>query len=324
MIAAWDWHLPRTTEDEEDALVRLAHATGFDTLIVPTPTPAMVDRGRELGVRVVAIVTPAADDAFTRQHPQALQQMLAQEDKIGEIVEQLEWESYTVQAHRWFPIVQMAPLLCFEQPAAQTELKRRVAAALAVADGVAFDGFGFANHYGCFCPRCHRARIDLQDREPTRHAADVLATQSEKSLVALSHLLYDHAKNIQSDALVTNHLWPPFRPHPAYGARLKLDFCSQTISWFYKPHWSLQRVAFEAAEMKRLEVAENNRFAPFIGMFHQPFLARSGARIAAELAIAQQYGEGNLIFCSLKAIHDHADVADAVRTALASSPAADQ
>ncbi|MCB0143264.1 MAG: hypothetical protein KDE50_25425, partial [Caldilineaceae bacterium] len=110
--------------------------------------------------------------------------------------------------------------------------------------------------------------------------------------------------------------WPPFRPNPYYGSRLQLDYCSQTISWFYKPNWSLARVEFEAQEMKRLEEPAHNRFVPFIAMFHEPYLARSGARIAQELAIAQRYGDGHLIFCSLKAIHDYPDVYAAVKTAL--------
>ena len=41
---------------------------------------------------------------------------------------------------------------------------------------------------------------------------------------------------------------PPFRPNPGYASRLALDYCSQTISWFYRPVWPLERVAFELAE----------------------------------------------------------------------------
>ncbi|MCB0135672.1 MAG: hypothetical protein KDD75_11250, partial [Caldilineaceae bacterium] len=69
-------------------------------------------------------------------------------------------------------------------------------------------------------------------------------------------------------------------------------------------------------EMKRLEVPERNRFVPFIAMFHEPYLARSGERIAQELAIAQHYGEGHLIFCSLRAIQEYPNVYAAVKAAL--------
>ncbi|MEZ4664210.1 MAG: hypothetical protein R2911_42310 [Caldilineaceae bacterium] len=293
-----------------------AHELGFDTLIIHAPTPTIMEAAGALGVKVAAIVTPNADDAFARQHPDALQQMLPAEEAMADAARSLAWEPYTIRAHRWFPIVQMSPLLCFEHPAARAELQARVQRALAVADGVAFDGFGFANHYGCFCERCQATRQEMQAQSPTRHEAEILAHMSEASLIEISQVLYAHAKALKPKALVTNHLWPPFRPNPYYGSRLKLDFCSQTISWFYKPNWSLPRVEFEAQEMKRLEEPAHNRFAPFIAMFHEPYLARSGLRIAQELAIAQRYGDGHLIFCSLKAIHDYPDVYDAVKTAL--------
>ncbi|HRW08635.1 MAG TPA: hypothetical protein P5121_26210, partial [Caldilineaceae bacterium] len=196
------------------------------------------------------------------------------------------------------------------------ELKERVSRALAVADGVAFDGFGFANHYACFCATCQGMRRAMAATDPGRYEAELLATMSEATLITISEVLYAHAKAVKPDALVTNHLWPPFRPNPYYGTRLKLDYCSQTISWFYKPNWSLARVEFEAEEMKRLEVPERNRFVPFIAMFHEPYLARSGERIAQELAIAQHYGEGHLIFCSLRAIQEYPDVYAAVQAAL--------
>lgn len=325
MKAAWDWHLPRTTVEEEQALVAFAHKIGFDTLIVHAPTPTLMEAAGALNLRVVAILTPNATDAFRQQHPDALQQMLPVEHAIGDAVatavatavDSPSWEAYTIQAHRWFPLVQMSPLLCFEHTAAQAELKKRVSEALAVADGVAFDGFGFMNHYACFCPRCQSIRQVLRTQNPDRHESEIVATMSETSLIEITRLLYAHAKASKPTALVTNHLWPPFRPNPYYGSRLQLDYCSQTISWFYKPNWSLARVEFEAQEMKRLEQPTQNRFAPFIGMFHDPYLARSGERIAQEMAIAKRYGEGDLVFCSLKALQEYPDVQEAVRAALA-------
>ncbi|MCB0108144.1 MAG: hypothetical protein KDE53_19615 [Caldilineaceae bacterium] len=315
MKAAWDWHLPRTTADEERALVTFAHGLGFDTLILHEPTPVMMEMAHALDMKVAAIVTPNGRD-FGERYPDALQQMLPVEDAIGDAIRGIQWEPYTIRAHHWFPLVQMGSLLCFEHPAAQAALKERVSRALAVADGVAFDGFGFANHYACFCATCQGIRQAMAAAKPERHEAELLATMSEATLITISEVLYAHAKTVKPDALVTNHLWPPFRPNPYYGNRLKLDYCSQTISWFYKPNWSLARVEFEAQEMKRLEVPERNRFVPFIAMFHEPYLARTGERIAQELQIAQRYGDGHLIFCTLKAIQEYPAVYSAVRAGL--------
>ena len=96
-----------------------------------------------------------------------------------------------------------------------------------------------------------------------------------------------------------NHVWPPFRPDPYYGHRLALDYCSQTISWFYRPVWSLARVDFEAAEHRRLEDRVANTFVPFIGFHASEQWRRSPQRLAAELAITARYGRGHLVFCTL-------------------------
>jgi hypothetical protein len=317
MKAAWDWHLPRTTATEQHALVAFTHGLGFDTLIVHDPTPVIMEQARERGITVCAILTPNVTDDILRQYPECCQRLLPAEEAILAATNNLDWEEYTALAHHWFPLIQPAQLFCFEDPVAQTELKGRVSQALAVADGVAFDGFGFRNHYACFCPHCDGMRRELMAANPQLHEADVTAQMSEASLVRVSELLYAHAKAVKPTALLTNHVWPPFRPNPYYAWRLKLDYCSQTLSWFYKPHWSLTRMEFEAQEMKRLEDRTHNRFVPFIGMFHHPHLVRTAERLAAELAVAQQYGEGSLIFCNLSVLQEQPRLQEIVRVALA-------
>ena len=47
MKAVWDWHMPRKTEDEERALVALAHELGFDTLILRAPSPTIMETARD-------------------------------------------------------------------------------------------------------------------------------------------------------------------------------------------------------------------------------------------------------------------------------------
>lgn len=97
---------------------------------------------------------------------------------------------------------------------------------------------------------------------------------------------------------------------------MKLDYCSQTISWFYRPVWSLRRVEFEAAEMKRLTDQEDNHFTPFIGLTTEPGLRRSAKRIGRELDVALKYGEGSLVFCTLQGPRQEPDIADAIRSRL--------
>ena len=309
--------MPRENAEDERRLVEFARATGFDTLIIHSPTPVVMENAHRLGMRVCAIVTPNVTTEYAQNYSDAVQRMLPAEDAIAEAVGGLDWEAYTAHAHRWFYPVQLSHLLCFESPQAQDELRTRVSTALKVADGVAFDGFGFRNHYACTCPRCQTLRDEMAVQQPGRPSDHILAEMSEALLVNLSQLLYEHAKGAKTDALVTNHVWPPFRPNPDYACRLRLDYCSQTISWFYRPHWSLERVRFEAEQMKCLENPARNRFVPFIALFDQPHLLRTPPRMAAEVSIALEYGAGNLIFCSLYTLWRNPEIRQVVQDALA-------
>jgi hypothetical protein len=218
---------------------------------------------------------------------------------------------YDLFAHRWFPALIRSRTVCFEQPDAIDFLVQRVCKAAAISRGVALDGFGFKNHYACWCERCEVKRARMA-RDEGLNPYDAMARASEETLVAISETLFGAVKSVDPDAIVMNHLWPPFKPSPYYGSRLRMDYCSQTISWFYKPVWSLERVRFETKEMKRLEDPSRNQFVPFIACYADEHNVRSGDRIAAELS---QCGE-NLVFCNLEAPKRHRGIAEALVTHL--------
>lgn len=316
MKAAWDWHLPVETATQQREIVEFASDLGFDTLIVRDPTEAMARRGEALGIRIVAIVYARPSDAFAADHPECLQRLLPGEDEIVRAGHERTPANFQLLSHRWFSIVQDGATLCFEHEASRSFLKERVSSALEVADGVSFDGFGFRNHYACFCDRCAALRKSMAAAQPEAHEPELLARMSESSLVTLSDALYEHAKAIKPDATVTNHVWPPFYPDEYYGNRLRLDFCTQTISWFYPPHWSLERVEFETAEMKRLEAPKRNTFVPFIGLYADPYLVRSPDRVRAEFDIARRYVKDHVVLCSLETPHQYPEIADVVKNAL--------
>ncbi len=316
MKAAWDWHLPRETETEQRELVEFVDGCGFDTLIINNPTHTMLSRGRELGLKVVAIVKPPTADDLSEPDPESRQRMLPVEEELAGTLARGVPRGYQECSFRWYPLFQSAELLCFESPVARELLETRVREALQRANGIAFDGFGFRNHYACFCPRCEEMRTNREKRGEDLSDVEVLTATSEDSLINLSTHIYDFAKAINPDAVVTNHLWPPFRPNPYYGHRLKLDYCSQTISWFYRPVWSLARVELEAKEMKQREDPETNRFVPFIGLHDRPGMVRPPERINEELAIARRYGDGNLVFCTLSAVKAHSEIRKVLQDAL--------
>ncbi len=294
MKAAWDWHMPRTNRTEEQELVDFAADLGFDTLVLGNPSSNIVSMAHDRGLRVVSVVSPNADEQFVGGHPDCLQQILPYEEETAKAISRDRGSRETGQrmAHRWFPLIQGGRLVCYDHDASREFLRNRVFAALEGADGVAFDGFGYKNHYACFCDACRAARGSDDPATIARH--------SEGSLVEVSRILYEHAKAVKSDSIVLNHVWPPFNPNPYYGALLYLDYCTQTISWFYRPVWSIERVELEAAEHKRLQMPGRNRFVPFIGLYADPYQSRTPERVEKELEIALRYGDGHLTLCTLE------------------------
>ena len=329
MIAAWDWDLPRETSSQQRDLVEFAADCGFDTLVVRDPTEAMVEVGEERGVRLVAVIDARPDETFRDAHPECLQRIHPVEDAILEAVDthgptDLD---YWHLAHRQYPQVHDTEFLCLEREASLEYLEEQVREALEISDGVAFDGFGYRNHYACFCEVCERTRArraaesqrDGHGGRKTEHdySLENLQAHSEETLVSASKRLSEHATSVMPSALVTNHVWPPFAPNPSYGHRLHLEYCTQTVSWFYRPVWSLERVEFEAAEHARLaRQSEVNTFVPFIGLFDDPYHRRTGERVKRELEIGLEYGDENVVLCTLGLLREDPSVEAAVRDAL--------
>jgi hypothetical protein len=232
------------------------------------------------------------------------QELTDVESEIATAVTDLP-DDYQQSAHLWFPLVLTVDPVCFESERAMASLERQVTGALETADGVALDGFGYRNYYACHCDRCVSRRLEYGEAtDSSRYEA--IAHVSEESIVEAVDRLYRHAKGEDSDALVVNHVWPPFRPNPDYAHRLPLDFCSQTVSWFYPPDRPLDRVVFEAERHARL--ASENTFAPFVGVFDEPYLRRGPDRLAREVDIALEHGDGDLVFSSLAVPYNHEEL----------------
>lgn len=292
MKAAWDWALPRASDGERAALVSFAADLGFDTLVLGAPEPDLVEEAHKRALRVVAVLSPTVDSRFADMNPDAVQRMQPYENGMLDAIRSQPNETSQRTAHRWFPLVQGGELLCYEHDESRSLLSRRIEELLATADGIALDGFGFRNHYACFCSHC----VSQHTGDP-----ETIASYSERSLVEISRFITEHAKRVQPEAIVMNHVWPPFNPNPYYGCNLFLDYCTQTISWFYRPMWDLSRVRLEAQLHASVERRDRNRFVPFIGLYADPYQTRTPERVAAELEIAREYGAGSFVLCTLEA-----------------------
>ena len=307
---------PLSTDSEREQAVDFAADLGFNTIVTNSATSAMVTQAHAQNIRIIATVFPNPDHDFENAYPHCLQKMRDFEHKVSDSRAGQAWHRLHGESFRWQSFILSRNTLCFEHPESQAELKKRVEHALEIADGIALDGFGFTNYYACFCERCEALRTEKKEQKPELSDVEIMDQLSTRTLINVHRLLHDHAKSINPNAMVTNHVWPLFLPDEYIGARYKLDYCTQTISWFYPPEWRLERVEMEAAEMKRLEKPEVNRFVPFIGIHDLPDFVRKPERLAREIDIALKYGEGNLVLSRLTTLQNHPELAQVVKEAL--------
>ena len=117
------------------------------------------------------------------------------------------------------------------------------------------------------------------------------------------------------------HCHPVFLPDPFYGRQARVDYCAITVSWFFQPFWSLEKVR----QYTRGTVAGPYRFPaavgmPMIGCYTSGAMARhrkSPARVKAEFEILREAGARSVMVCELGDILSDPELRDAVRAGLA-------
>jgi hypothetical protein len=316
MKAAWETGRIKTEEARTKA-VDFASETGFDTIVTGSADATMLARAHDKGIQIIAVVTPSASRGdFAESHPQCVQKMRNFEHEIRESLAGSDWVHVHGESFHWQAPVLPRSMVCFEHDESMELVRKQIDTALEFADGVALDGFGFNNYYACFCETCDDLRAAEKAAHSDQSDVEVMATVSSRSLINVHRRLHDHAKSIRSDATVINHVWPMFLPDEHIGTQYKLDYCTQTISWFYPPEWRLERIQAEAAEIKRLENPETNRFVPFIGIVDMNDLVRTPERLSAEIEIGLKYGDGSICLSRLSTLQNHQGLGDAAREAL--------
>ena len=315
MKAAWETGSIPTEEARAEA-VDYAADIGFDTIVTGSGTAEMVARAHDQGIQIIAVVSPGARGEIAEKHPECLQKMREHEHRIREAIVDEDWVHVHGESFRWQAAVLPRPMLCFEHPESIEWIEGLIEQRLEFADGVALDGFGFNNYYACYCSTCEDLRSQERDANPQLSEVEVTANVSGRTLTNVHRHLHDYAKSIKPGAVVTNHVWPQYLPDEHIGTQYKLDYCTQTISWFYPPELPLERVEAEAAEIKRREDTECNRFVPFIGIVELPDLVRKPDRLAAEIEIGLKYGDGSVCLSRLSTLQRNPSLGEAARAAL--------
>jgi hypothetical protein len=278
-----------------EAKIACAKEVGFTALITHGPVGTMqafAKLGREQGIDAYFWFAPTPGDkaldpfrqVMSPEDDQRLAELQADKDP-GKHGYQFGGEPQPGRHE-----VLESPLLCFHHPEVvehcRTQLRSMLEACPELA-GVAFDYFGYRNYRNCQCDRSRQLLAEYRNTHPDLGEATARDRFSLDSLVAFNNELAAFGRNVRPGTKVATHVYPTFLPEPLYGSRLDVDYCCQTVAWFFVPYWSRERTAEYATRVVREQSRffPNARGVPFIGVYAgQPFADKTPDRLAAELA----------------------------------------
>jgi ribosomal protein S18 acetylase RimI-like enzyme len=187
------------------------------------------------------------------------------------------------------------PLACPNDPGVVKYTLNEVAKAVRMGfRAVCWDFIGYRDLRGCACALCRKR---LKKRKARGRIYENL-------LVSLYDRLYKTVKRRFRDIPILCHIHPVFVPNLWYGLKINVDYCCMTASWFFRPHWTYEKIR---RYLKRI-VNGPYRYKHTVGM---PLLAvdcglnrhkKTAQRIRRELEMVQKAGAQALMVDELGSI----------------------
>lgn len=176
-------------------------------------------------------------------------------------------------------------------------------------EGIFMDYFGYVNHHGCYCAGCLEklqkflSENNLPDTQSNRD------TFYRNELVSYYNKVIDYIKSRRPDLKTVAHLYPDFHPEPLFGNRLKLDYCGQTVAWYFQ--WDNEKIdrytRFVTEHAK--DYHPNSEGLPFLGLNNSkktPLGFKDPADLEREMRIILNAGGRTLMVCDGRVLLDPA------------------
>lgn len=308
----WLWTMADKSDEE---IVYSAQSLGFNVLNARSPN--MVRECHKAGLKSIGSlwfgsapkeygqsIPPKPDELKDWKNPAAyLYQFGGEPIQGGE--EWLGWEPW-----------------CPDQPETIKYGEKQIDVLIAQGyDGVALDAFGYKNYYACDCPLSKARRTQYQKQHPEQPAQEVIYKSSEESLTVFCRTLVNYAHNKKKGFIVTCHIYPNFAPNPLYGNKIPFDYCGQTVSWFFQPHWQNDKIMRYTHDVVAYAGDYNSKSigTPFVGIFTLPpdeMHRKTAQEVRDELHIIKQLGAKAIQIAELGNIMNDPEIAKVVREEL--------
>lgn len=197
---------------------------------------------------------------------------------------------------------------CFLSDANGARAKVRMAKLLTdnpQADGVVFDGIGYANLHSCECADCKSRLSAWLERNGLEECEETRNRFYRASLVNYINMMVDYARRVRPGIKVALHLWPAFVPDPLYGKDLKADYVQETAAWYFP--WPKEKIARYTRQMLTSPHQPESVSVPFVGLNSKTDSAlpyKSPERLEEELSLILANGGTSVAVCNGDAMLD--------------------
>lgn len=312
----WEWSLPKKTEADLTRIADSAQDLGFNVVMMSPPAPLrafMRDQCHQRGMKLYL------STVFAANKPEWAQVMLPEEHERAKL------PLPELYMHGGEPVlpgeVFNTTLPCYNRPEVREHFRQMVIKnACEPVDGLAFDYTGHQNYRRCYCPVCETRLADFRRSHPRMTERQAAETVAEDIIVEFTDLMAAAAREANPQIELTIHIYPWFAPNPYYGHKTDIDVVGQTVSWFFRPHWPLEKVRRLTENLVRDQHRRyrDHKAAPFIAFDpREQRNYRSANRLRQELRIIKESGAQALHMAELGYLLSKPLVAQAVKEELA-------
>jgi hypothetical protein len=182
-------------------------------------------------------------------------------------------------------------------------------------DGICWDFIGYRNFRSCECRRCRETLASLQAGGNVSPESFYLS-----ALTDLYSRLYSETKKSAPGLLIATHIYPVYLPKIHYGEKVSVDYCGETVAWFFQPHWPFQKIRdYTRKTLDSCNKSGHMKAMPMVGFYNDGAFRRdrkSPARLELELQILRDEGTEDLMMCELGHLLRNPAAMKAVKAAL--------
>lgn len=211
-------------------------------------------------------------------------------------------------------------LLCFHRPEVAEDCGKKLETVLEKCPnlaGIAFDYYGYKNYRCCHCPVSEKMFEEYLTKFPDGmlDRDKALEQFSLDTLVDFNNHLAERCRKFKPGIKIATHVYPTFLANPLYGNRLNVDYCMQTVAWYFEPFWDLAKVDRYTTNV----VHDAKRYLarpqgiPFVGIFMDnpnTKMNKPIERFRKELKTIRKNGSQSLSICPFNIFIKHPELGD--------------